>query len=72
MEKESSQASTYPEHNCYAWNHQHWHNQSDAIYQTCGICNKITHFRWKSIWTHLRFIFWDSVSTFRGDTSSQE
>lgn len=47
--EESGQAKTWPEHDCYAWQVQHWHNQSDATYSACGTCGRITGFRWKSI-----------------------
>ncbi len=40
-------SSTYPPHDCKAWNTQCSHNQDDANYTTCGICGRITSFEWK-------------------------
>ncbi len=43
------QAKTWPEHDCHAWNVQHWHTQADANWSSCGTCGRITGFRWKSL-----------------------
>ncbi len=57
------QPSTYPKHNCYEWTSEIWNNQPDASYITCGTCNRITHFRFKSIWKRIKFLFWDGVTS---------
>ena len=46
---------TFPEHDCLAWNSEHWSNQAELTYTSCGICNRITRLRYKSFWR--RFIY---------------
>jgi hypothetical protein len=53
------QAATYPKHNCFAWNVQHYHSRPDCVYSCCGICGRITGFRWRKMWHRIRSLFTD-------------
>lgn len=47
----------YPSHNCQNSTNEHWHNQHNACYVSCGVCGKITGFHYKSFWKRLRALF---------------
>lgn len=47
---------TFPPHECKDYLSEVWHNQPDATYTSCGICNKITAFRYKSFWRRLKSV----------------
>lgn len=55
------EASTYIEHDCYERHTEHWHNQRNATYLTCGICGRMLGFRYKSFWKRLRNFFTTKV-----------
>jgi predicted deacetylase len=49
--------AAWPEHDCYAWNVQHYHSSPTYQMATCGVCNRVTGFRWRSWWMRLRSLF---------------
>lgn len=54
----SDQAETaWAPHDCKAWNYEHWRNQSECVMTYCGICDKTTHFKWKSFIRHFKEYF---------------
>lgn len=66
------QVRQIPKHNCFAWNNEIWHNNEEYNYISCCLCNRITHFSFKSLPLKLRFLFWRRISGFRGDRRSQK
>ena len=39
--------ATYPEHLCTAWNTTHYLSAPEYTASQCGICGRITGFRWR-------------------------
>ena len=64
MEKKQEK-NIYPSHNCFEKNEEVWGNNVDYNYIKCDVCGRITHFKWKSTWFHIRFIFWGRIKSFR-------
>lgn len=54
---DEQQASTYPEHDCYLWNHQHYHITPEYLARSCGVCGKFTAFKWRSVWRRIISLF---------------
>lgn len=54
-------ARAWPEHSCYKWNHQHYISTPDYTATQCGLCGRITDFKWRSRWrrfkTAVRWLF---------------
>jgi hypothetical protein len=46
--RRAEEGTTWPEHDCHEVLHQHFHNQDDAQWTTCGTCGRIVAFRWKN------------------------
>jgi hypothetical protein len=40
-------AATYPEHSCYWWNCTHYVSAPEYTASQCGVCGKITGFKWR-------------------------
>lgn len=51
------QAAAYMEHDCLAWNTTHYVSSPNYHASVCGVCNKITGFRWRKIWPRIRSLF---------------
>jgi hypothetical protein len=49
--------STYPEHDCFSWQRQHYCSNRLALYSQCGTCGLITGFQWRGIWPRIRSLF---------------
>jgi len=52
---------TYPEHDCKDPMAEHWHNQSDLTYFSCGVCGKITQLTYKSFWRRVQSLFYSTT-----------
>ena len=65
MKKEETQGkpSTYAPHECYDYRSEIWHNHKEYNYISCGICGRITHFRWKKWLMRLKMYFWDGIKS---------
>jgi len=50
-------AQSWPEHDCFAWQRQHYHMTPDYVSAECGTCRRITGFRWRKIWPRIRSLF---------------
>jgi hypothetical protein len=46
--RRADEGVTWPVHDCHEVLHQHFHNQGDAQWTTCGTCGRIVAFRWKN------------------------
>jgi hypothetical protein len=46
-----------PEHDCYLWNHQITHCTPEYVSNECGMCGKITGFRWRKWSKRIRSLF---------------
>lgn len=62
MDAVGGQETKHPEHDCEDWVKNTWHNTEEYNMITCGICKKITKFRWKSNVRCLADFFWDRIS----------
>jgi hypothetical protein len=51
--KDAPQAATHPKHCCYAWNLQHFVSTPEYLSSECGVCGRITGFKWRKIWRRL-------------------
>jgi predicted deacetylase len=49
----------YAEHDCRAWNLQHYYSSPDYQMAQCGVCHRVTGFRWRSWWMRIRSLFTD-------------
>ena len=49
--------AAYPEHDCFAWQRQHYHMHPDYVSSECGTCGRITGFKWRKIWPRIRSLF---------------
>lgn len=50
-------ARAYPEHDCYAWNVQHYISRTDYHASQCGLCGTITGFKWHKLWRRIFSLF---------------
>ena len=50
-------SASYIPHDCHAWNIQHYHSSPDYSMATCGMCKRVTGFRWRSWWMRIRGLF---------------
>ena len=56
-----NQASrAHAEHDCHAWNIQHYYSSPSYQMAQCGVCGQVTGFRWRSWWMRVRSLFTDN------------
>jgi len=55
------QTATHPPHDCNDFRTEVWQNTDSYNCTYCGICNKITKFRFKNTWKHIKMLFWDRL-----------
>lgn len=57
MNETNRNASTYPQHDCFARNQQHYLLTPDYHATECGMCGRITGFRWRRLSLRIRSLF---------------
>jgi hypothetical protein len=56
-ERSMEAANAWPEHDCHAWNRQHYVSTPTYTAAVCGTCEAITGFLWRSWWMRVRSLF---------------
>jgi hypothetical protein len=57
----NNQPEQYIPHDCFNWRTIHHHLSENYTYETCGYCDKIIGFRYKSFWKRLKEAFYSKI-----------